>query len=266
MSQSPKPVVLAAVAHPDDIEFLFSGTLLRLKEAGCKIHMWNLLDGSCGTMTHSREEIIRIRSEEAARSAVLAGATMHPAVFPDLGVFYDRLSLAVVSAVVRSIRPQIILTHSASDYMEDHENVCRLVTSAAFSRAMPNFSSKPECPPYKDPVRIYHAPPHGLRDGLGEMFRPDFLVDVAATMATKNEMLDCHESQNAWLDGSQGMDTPSAEMERLCGAVAAWGDGLRFAEAWRRHSHLGFCAADFDPLIELLPQFIQTPNPNPLLP
>ena len=184
MSQSPKPVVLAAVAHPDDIEFLFSGTLLRLKEAGCKIHMWNLLDGSCGTMTHSREEIIRIRSEEAARSAVLAGATMHPAVFPDLGVFYDRLSLAVVSAVVRSIRPQIILTHSASDYMEDHENVCRLVTSAAFSRAMPNFSSKPECPPYKDPVRIYHAPPHGLRDGLGEMFRPDFLVDVAATMAT----------------------------------------------------------------------------------
>ena len=80
MSESSLPIVLAAVAHPDDIEFLFSGTLLRLREAGCAIHMWNVLDGSCGTMTHSREDIISIRAEEAVLSAALAGATMHPAV------------------------------------------------------------------------------------------------------------------------------------------------------------------------------------------
>ena len=29
-----KPVVLAAVAHPDDIEFMMAGTLLLLKRAG----------------------------------------------------------------------------------------------------------------------------------------------------------------------------------------------------------------------------------------
>lgn len=255
MNPPEKPIVLAAVAHPDDIEFLFSGTLLRLKNAGCPIHMWNLLDGSCGTFTESREDIIRIRAEEARQSARLAGATMHPPLFPDLGVFYDRPSLAAVGAVVRTIHPQIILTHSASDYMEDHENVCRLITMAAFSRGMPNFVTHPETAPATDPVRIYHAPPHGLHDGLGEIFRPDLLVDVAEMMPTKRAMLDCHQSQNAWLDGSQGL-TPLTEMERLCATIGGWGRNLSFAEAWRRHAHLGFCPPDFDPLKDLLADFI----------
>ena len=35
-------VVLAAAAHPDDIEFMMAGTLLLLKRAGAEIHMWNL--------------------------------------------------------------------------------------------------------------------------------------------------------------------------------------------------------------------------------
>ena len=49
MSQSPKPVVLAAVAHPDDIEFTMAGTLLRLRDRGWQIHYMNIANGSCGT-------------------------------------------------------------------------------------------------------------------------------------------------------------------------------------------------------------------------
>jgi LmbE family N-acetylglucosaminyl deacetylase len=41
--------VLAAAAHPDDIEFMMAGTLLRLKDAGCEIHLWNLANGCCGS-------------------------------------------------------------------------------------------------------------------------------------------------------------------------------------------------------------------------
>ncbi len=248
MNKSHGQVVLAAVAHPDDIEFVFSGTLLLLKEAGCAIHMWNLLDGSCGSLTHSREEIIRTRAKEAADSAALANAAIHPSIFPDLGVFYDKPSLAAVSAILRSIRPQIILTHSPSDYMEDHQNVCRLITTAAFSRAMPNFLTTPDYPPYADPVRIYHAPPHGLSDGLNNPFHADFLVNVASTMEVKSRMLACHESQNAWLDGTQGMETPVKEMRRMCGRIASLGNGMEFAESWKLHSHIGFCPADFDPV------------------
>lgn len=262
MNQPGKPIVLAAAAHPDDIEFLFNGTLLRLREMGCPIHMWNLLDGSCGTLTMPAVEIAAARAEEASLSAALAGATIHPPLFPDLGVFYDRPSLAAVGAVVRQIRPQIILTHSPRDYMEDHQNVCRLVTTAAFGRGMPNFQTEPETLPYSDPVRIYHAPPHGLADGLDEPFVPDLLVDVGSVIETKARMLECHRSQFSWLDDTQGMGSPVAEMRYFGKYLADLGKDLEYAEGWRRHSHLGFCPPDFDPLAETLGSLLQNLKTN----
>ena len=35
--------------------------------------------------------------------------------------------------VIREVKPGIVLTHSPQDYMEDHTNTCRLVTTAAFA-------------------------------------------------------------------------------------------------------------------------------------
>lgn len=257
------PTVLAAVAHPDDIEFLFSGTLLMLRQAGCAIHMWNLADGCCGSLTHARDEIAAIRAREAAHSAALAGATIHAPLFHDLEVFYDQPSLARVAAVVRAIQPQIILTHSVRDYMEDHQNVARLITTAAFSRGMPNFLTEPPTAHYPAPARIYHAPPHGLSDGMGEPFTPDFVIDVGSVMDQKARMLECHASQFAWLDDTQGMTSPTDEMRDFGRALAAWGDGLNYAEAWRRHSHLGFCPADFDPLAATLSHAFQPAKTHP---
>jgi len=45
-----RPTVLSMAAHPDDIGFLFAGTLLLFKEAGCPIHLWTLANGSLGSM------------------------------------------------------------------------------------------------------------------------------------------------------------------------------------------------------------------------
>ena len=109
--------VLAVGAHPDDIEFLYSGTLLLLQKQGWSIHMWNLANGSAGSKTLSAEAIVAKRWEEARASARISGATMHPPLFQDLGIFYDAPSLARVSSVVRAIDPSIILTHPPSDYM-----------------------------------------------------------------------------------------------------------------------------------------------------
>ncbi len=252
--------VLAAVAHPDDIEFYFSGTLLLLQKAGCSIHMWNLADGCCGTMQHSRDEIARIRAAEARASAELAGAKIYPPLFHDLEIFYDRGSLLSVGSVVRSIKPQIILTHSPSDYMEDHQNVCRLIVTAAFSHAIPNFTTIPATVPYAEPVRIYHAPPHGLRDAMESPFQPDFLIDIDSMMETKKQMLACHKSQQDWLASTQGMHSYVREMEQLCAEMGKLSHGLTHAEAWRRHSHLGFCPSAFDPLPEILATLTQKPK------
>ena len=68
-------IALAAAAHPDDIEFMMAGTLLRLKDAGCRIHLWNLANGCCGSNTLSREEAAAARWAEAQASAKLAGGS-----------------------------------------------------------------------------------------------------------------------------------------------------------------------------------------------
>lgn len=254
-------VVLAAATHPDDIEFCFAGTLLLLKEAGCEIHMWNLANGCCGTMEYDRATIARMRREEAREAAAVAGAVWHEPLFDDLAIFYDQPSLAAVSAVVREIRPQIVLTHSPQDYMEDHQNVCRLIVTAAFSRGMPNFPTNPERVPYSDPVRIYHASPHGLHDGLENFIRPSHLVDISSVLETKGRMLSCHRSQKNWLEASQGMGAYVQEMETMSRSMAQWAGRPGAAEGWRRHGHLGFCSADFDPLATLLKDHLQILNP-----
>lgn len=255
----PPPVALAVAAHPDDIEFCFAGTLLLLKDAGCSIHMWNLARGDCGSMSTDAAETARLRLEEARASAGLAGAASHDPLFDDLSIFYDKPSLARVSSVLRTIRPQVILTHSPSDYMEDHQNVCRLVVTAAFSRGMPNHACEPQAKPYDLPVRVYHAAPHGHRDGLGVPFAPDFLIDIQTAAERKRRMLACHRSQARWLEDSQGMGSYLDEMEAMDRAMAGLGINLRRAEGWRRHAHLGFCPPDFDPVASILAQHIQSP-------
>ena len=170
----------------------------------------------------------------------------------DLAIFYDAPSLARVGAVVREIRPTMVLTHSPQDYMEDHQNTCRLIVTAVFSRGMSNFTTNPRRPTYDTPVAVYHALPHGLRDGLRQAVVPDCYINIGPVLAQKREMLAQHCSQKEWLDVSQGMDAYLREMESLSREVGRISRRFKYAEGWRRHSHLGFCDEQFDPLGTLL--------------
>ncbi|MCX6934588.1 MAG: PIG-L family deacetylase, partial [Verrucomicrobia bacterium] len=182
-------IVLAAAAHPDDIEFMMAGTLLRLKDAGCDIHLWNLANGCCGSHDLSRQETIACRWQEAHASAALAGGTGHPPLFEDLEIFYDKASVEKVGSVIRKIQPDMILTHSPQDYMEDHQNAARLVVTGAFLRGMKNARTDPEVAPYDKPVALYHALPHGLHDGLRQKIAPHFFTDIGMVLARKRAML-----------------------------------------------------------------------------
>ena len=248
-----KPLtVIAIVAHPDDIEFVMAGTLLLLKDAGADIHMWNLANGNCGSMTLPREEIARIRWQEAQDAAREAGATMHPPITDDLAIFYDAPQLAKVSAVVREVKPDIVLTHSPQDYMEDHMNASRLAVSAAFAHGVPNYVTDPPVAAWSGDTTVYHAMPHGLRDGLRKRIQPGQYVDITTTLARKRNMLAQHRSQKEWLDATQGMDSYLAEMEKMSQQVGQMSGRFQYAEGWRRHLHVGFSARDIDPLTTIL--------------
>lgn len=247
---------MAVAAHPDDIEFVMAGTLLLLAEAGFEIHYMNLSSGNCGSMTMSPAQTRRVRRRESQNSARLLGAVWHPSIADDLEIVYDVPTLRRLAAVLREVAPEILLVPSPQDYMEDHTNTCRLAVTAAFARGMPNFRTTPRRNPVAREVTLYHAMPHGLRDGLRQPIVPELYVDTARVHDRKRRALAAHISQKAWLDASQGMDSYLHAMDEMSAELGRMSRRFKHAEAWRRHSHLGFSATDRDPLSQVLSQSI----------
>jgi LmbE family N-acetylglucosaminyl deacetylase len=242
------PAALAIAAHPDDIEFYMAGTLLLLKGAGWEIHYLNLSSGNCGSTVMSPAKTRATRRVEARRAARILGARWHPPICDDLEILYDLKTLRRLAAIVRDVKPSIVLTHSPQDYMEDHMNTCRLAVTAAFSRGMPNFRTTPARPAIEGDVAVYHAMPHGLRDGLRRVVIAGAFVNTTSVHPTKREALTAHASQKAWLDASQGMDSYLLAMDAMSRAVGRMSHRFPHAEGWRRHLHLGFSSAETDPL------------------
>jgi N-acetylglucosamine malate deacetylase 1 len=249
---TPVPRALAIAAHPDDIEFVMAGTLRLLKEAGWETHCVNLSTGNLGSTTMPPAQTARVRTREAQAAARVLGASWHPPLCNDLEILYEARTLRRLCAIVREIGPRVILTHSPSDYMEDHMNTARLAVTAAFARGIPGYRTVPSREPIHTPVTIYHASPHGLRDGLRQRVLPGAFVDTATVQELKRAALACHASQKQFLDATQGMDSFVRTMDGFSRAVGKLSRRFRYAEGWRRHSHLGFCDEQADPLREAL--------------
>jgi len=248
----PKPSAIAIGAHPDDIEFCMAGTLLQLKAVGWTIHYFNLSSGNLGSVKMNAAKTARIRAKEARAAAKTLGSKYHKNVCDDLEIMYDVPTLRRVSAVIRKSKASIVLTHSPVDYMEDHINTCRLAVTAAFTHGMPNFKSTPATKSYRQNVTVYHGMPHSLRGPLRKRVTPGAYVNTTDVHQKKIEALASHESQQNWLDVSQGMNsylTAADDMSRMVGRLAKI---FKHAEGWRRHLHYGFSSKEEDPLKEAL--------------
>src|SRR4051812_21058979 len=177
-------IAIAIVAHPDDIEFMMAGTLLLLKKAGYETHYMNVSRGNCGSIEYDSVTTARIRLKEGKKAAEILGAHFHAPLCNDVEILYDMKTLRRLSAVIREVKPSILLTHSPSDYMEDHTNVCRLAVTAAFTRGMPNFKSVPSRPTESYDCTLYHGLPHSLCDQLRRRIIPGVFVNTASVHET----------------------------------------------------------------------------------
>jgi N-acetylglucosamine malate deacetylase 1 len=243
--------VLALFAHPDDAEFLCAGTLAQLAARGAKIHMATLTAGDCGSTTLPPARISAVRKKEASRSAALIGARYHCLKSKDLLVFYDRPHLNKVMELVRQTRPSLVLTHSPVDYMIDHETVSHLCQSACFGAMAPNFKTgaRHPAPPLQGVPHLYYADAFGRRDILGIKIESAISVNISATLKRKEEMLACHDSQQAWLKAQQKIPETISTMRKMA-KEAGKRAGLRWAEGFRQHLGQGFPASNL--LKELL--------------
>jgi LmbE family N-acetylglucosaminyl deacetylase len=244
--------VFAIAAHPDDIEFMMSGTLFLLKKQGLDIHYMNVANGCCGTDSLSIDEIVAVRKAESKEACAYLGASFHDSLVNDLEIFYEKPLITKLGSIIRQVAPDIILTQYPFDYMEDHSNTTRAVVTAAFCRGMKNFPVQPHYNPISKPVTVYHAMPYGLTDPLKRPVEADFYVDVSGVIEEKTRMLAKHQSQKQWLDVSQGLDSYLAAMQEACQAMGTKSGRFKYAEGWIRHSHLGFCDPADSPLEEVL--------------
>jgi len=244
-------IAMAIGAHPDDIEFLMAGTLLKLKQCGYEIHYLNLASGNCGSMEHDAETITRIRSREAHHAASILGSRYYPPFCRDLEILYDLKTLRRLAAVIRSVKPNILLTQSPNDYMEDHQNTCRLAVTAAFTRGAPNFVTIPRKVAGQYDLTLYHSMPHGLKDGLGRRVLPGCFVDITSVHGTKLAALKAHRSQQNWLGATQKMNSYIQTMVDMDREIGRQSKKFKLAEGWRRHSPFGFCDPAADPLQDL---------------
>ncbi len=251
--ESKKPVVFAIACHPDDIEFRMAGTLLLLKDRGCDIHYMTIANGAWGTAEMRREDIIRIRREEAIASTKMMGATFHEALVDDLDVNYsDKPTLLKLIAVIRQVDPDIIFVPSPVDYMEDHQNAGRLAVTAAFCRAMVNAPADPPTPICTKDVVLYHCQPVMNRTPMRKIVRAERYVDIESVLERKRACLGCHKSQKEWLDLSQGFDSYLDSMNADCVITGKLSGKYKYAEGWRLHQHIGFSAEEIDPLADLI--------------
>jgi len=250
-SQDSGAAVLAVGAHPDDIEFMMSGTMLALGGRGVSLHMWSITDGSLGSDTAPPRELARVRLEESRASAQRAGAVLHEPVARDLELSCEPGLLKKAVSVIRLVQPRIILVPSPYDYHPDHRAAAEIAVVAAFARGIPAFEADPPRHAWTGETVIYHAMPFGLRDRMRQRRRAGQYVDVAPVMARKREMLSAHASQKEWLRESQGIDSIEM-MEQMCRSVGVESGRFDFAEGWCRHLHTGLGAQDSDPLSEFL--------------
>ncbi len=244
-------IILSLLAHPDDAEFLCAGTLIRLKqEHGFEVHIATMTPGDCGSAEHDAQEISRIRRAEGASAAALIGATYHCLDEHDLLVFYSEATLGKVTRLLRLVQPSIVITHSPSDYMLDHEMTSTLARAAAFAGPIPNFMAERRIGSVLAHIpHLYYCDPIEGKDPLGRDVAPAFHIDISKVIDRKADMLAAHASQREWLLKHHGMDHYLQAMREL-GAKRGKECGVPFAEGFRQH--LGHSYPQDNVLKELL--------------
>jgi len=215
--------ILAIGAHPDDLELMCAGTLARYAATGHKVIMCYATNGNMGHMTMPPSELAQLRMTEAKRAASTVGADFEWINLPDEWVFEDEDTRRVFVDVVRKHQPQVVITHSASDYHPDHRAVYNLVFSATFLATVPQIGG-----PFETLAAV---PSIYCMDTLGGFaFTPEQYVDITGVFDVKAKALAEHESQVRWLQEHDGIDV--LDWMRVTSEFRGLQAGCRYAEAF----------------------------------
>ncbi|NLG38078.1 MAG: hypothetical protein GX549_08660 [Clostridiales bacterium] len=219
--------ILAIGCHPDDVEIGCGGTLRKYADRGDRVFLCHVANGDMGHTQIMPPELRLIRGEEARRGGAILGAQVISLDIGDLRVkeFYDRKIEELVK-VIRDTKPDVIITHSPTDYMVDHVSVGQMSVDASFSATVPHYA--PGSPAHGVFPVIYYM------DNLaGVNFLPTEYVDITDTIEAKIAALECHESQIKWMREHDHIDF--SEFVRVTARFRGIQSSVGYAEGFTQH-------------------------------
>lgn len=161
--------ILAIGAHPDDIEFGCSATLMRHKKHGCKIHLLVLTKGEASGDPKIREEECRKSAEFIGVERLFFGG------MEDTKIKNDVKTIMVIERIIDQVQPNIIYSHSYNAIHQDHRNT-----------AYSTLSAGRRC----KKILMYESP-RTLKD-----FSPQVYVDIEEEFEQKKKILIFFSSQS----------------------------------------------------------------------
>ena len=188
-------VVLVFVAHQDDETIGCGGTIAKWTDAGAKVHVCFMTDGSTGYQQGSglKDEITSIRMKEAKYACNILGAkTVTTLGFPCQEITNNKQTFHKVIEKIRKVRPNIVITHSQICKHRDHRITSSVVEESCWKSTENILEELGET----------HTVDLILQCEILDAFEnPDFIVDITDHYITKCEAMSVYTSQRGVIPG-----------------------------------------------------------------
>jgi N-acetylglucosamine malate deacetylase 1 len=204
--------VLVFGAHPDDCDFSAGGTASMYARQGHQVRFVSLTNGDAGHHHIGGVRLAQRRRAEATAAAAVAGIQYEVLDTHDGELLPTLENRRQVIALIRSFRPDLMMSPRPNDYHPDHRSTAQLVQDAAYMVTVPNVCVLSEHL-LDNPVIVY------VSDTFRKPypFTPDVVVAIDDVVEQKVAMLHAHTSQlYEWLPYNGGYldQVPPASEQR----------------------------------------------------
>jgi bacillithiol biosynthesis deacetylase BshB1 len=217
----PNVDILAIAAHRDDVEQTCGGTLLKMAALGWRTGILDLTQGESGTRGSAGE-----RAAEAVDAARLLNVSWRQALdLPDGGVENTRENRLKIAAVLRRLRPRVVILPYWEGRHPDHYTTATLGYEACFASGLARLDLPGNPSPHR-PFKILYA-------SLYADVRPSFVVDITPYIEQRHAALMAYHSQYSEQPTGAGLFVPADDIrERTFAMARTFGllAGVRYAE------------------------------------